>query len=192
MIETERRTMTVKDGLPDKRKAKGVQRKQAFPKDKLGKYIQLDDFYDIKTELYIPDAENFKTVQASLTGWIHVESDMTTEILDRVLYLCQKRIKDLIRNWQQQMFHQQSIVVFKTADKPKRNIRESQYLTLDLVLFVKPLMIFDRHSITAMVEPFIKNVIENHIMGHQEFEITRNLKMEARKFKNKRVECNVE
>jgi hypothetical protein len=39
---------------------------------------------------------------------------------------------------------------------------------------------FDRHMIKKIVEPFIQTIIDNYLLDNQEFEVTRNKKVDNR------------
>lgn len=176
--------MTRLDGLPDKRLLKGKERRKAAPKDHFGKNIPIDEYQDMKVELYIPHCVRFNTIQISILGWIKLNPDITSNKLDFILYLIERKIKDKIRFWNNPFFRKESIVTFKTADFSKSNTKSTQYLDCDVVLFVMPGMIFDRLSIKAMMEPFVYNIIDDYLLTSDYFEVTRNANIDNRASKS--------
>jgi len=114
-----------------------------------------------------------------MTMWIKPQPGLTTNSIENSLYLIKKKIKEKIRNLKIPIFRQESIVEFRTGNSSHR-VAEIGYLEVDIVFYVIPFTIYDKPIIKKFVEVFSAEVIDDYLLTSEEFQITRNLKIEGR------------
>jgi hypothetical protein len=148
-------------------------------RDKLGKGFHLGKYNDVEINISIPNFHTFKTIQVDLTCWIKPIDDINAHEFEISQAILKKRIKEFIRNVRIPILQKESIVCIKCGVIDNK-LSELKYLSTDIVLYVKQPAEFNKNTVLSLVNPIAHEIIEKFLPDQQTFEITRNLKMEAR------------
>ena len=121
-----------------------------YKKQKKGKGMKKKKIGLAEYESYVPDSKNFKTLQLRVTGWIKTDEDMTQHEFDKVQSSIKYRIKQLIYlEGRTNTLHKDVCIV--DIDTPYlatgNKIKPRQYLKIDVVLFIKDDMKYDRYLV---------------------------------------------
>jgi len=174
--------MIKKEILLDSDKRKGKRKKEyIYSKTRNGKDFNLKPYNNMKIRIDIPNVDRYYSIQSTMTCWITIQPDVQQKELDNYLFLLRKRIRNKIREWQQEYFRQESIVIIDTADLPITRRTQCQYLTIEITHFIMDKMIYNKNEIQNLLWPFLKEIIDVHLCIDDVFTIIRNKKMEARK-----------
>lgn len=125
---------------------------------KIGKYIPLGEYDNVKIGYGTVDHKNLKTIYLKLNSWVQPIND--SDDFDSSIYKSRKRIKELIYNLRNEYFKPQCIVDLDIRTKGIK-IEKRSFMNLEVTLFVEKQ--FDIK--TKEVKNNIKKITETIIDG---------------------------
>lgn len=131
--------------------------------DKKGKNLRKRQMGLVEVAVYTPNVNTFKTTQMRLSGWVTPNPDATQEDYDRVMGSTKFRLKRMVRDWSEshRFFQPESIVDLDTSDViPKSRKRQYQFFKVDIVLFVRDDLEYDKYFVTVTTEDIAERAIE--------------------------------
>lgn len=124
---------------------------------KIGKFIPLGDYKEIKLGYGTVDHRNLKTIYIKLNSWVKPDSDNTD--FDKIISLSRREVKELIRNKDLEgLFKKESIVDLDIRTKGIKLDKRS-FMNLEITLFVENY--FDVKS--SQVKNLVKNLVHEVI-----------------------------
>jgi hypothetical protein len=124
---------------------------------KIGKFIPLGDYKEIKLGYGTVDHRNLKTIYIKLNSWVKPDSDNTD--FDKIISLSRREVKELIRNKDLEgLFKKESIVDLDIRTKGIKLDKRS-FMNLEITLFVENH--FDVKS--SQVKNLVKNLVHEVI-----------------------------
>jgi len=133
--------------------------------DRNGKGVVMRKIRDIEYSAYVPNVHTYKSVQVKICGWITPDPTADQEFYNKQIFLATHRIRNVIREWSKTTghFHQECIIDFDMSSIiAKHKIKTHQFIKIDVGLFTKPGMGFDKEYVKESVED-ISNLIVNKL-----------------------------
>ena len=121
---------------------------------KIGKYIPLGTYNEVKMGYGTVDFKNLKTIYLKINTWVQPENE--TEDFDSTIHKSRRRIKEIIYNLKNPYFKQQSIVDLDIRTKGIK-LEKRSFMNLEVTLYVEKQ--FDVKS--KELKTFIKDLGEN-------------------------------
>ena len=100
---------------------------------KIGKYIPLGTYNDVKIGFGTVDFKNLKTIYLKLNSWVQPENE--TEDYDTLIYKTRRRIKEIIYNLKNPHFKEQCIVDLDIRTKGIK-LEKRSFMNLEVTLYV--------------------------------------------------------
>lgn len=130
---------------------------------KLGRYIPLGDYKNVKIGYGTIDHKNLKTIYLSFTSWLEPSDDSYN--FDSIVKSSRNDIKRLIFNLGMDIFRPESIVDLDVRTNGIKREKRS-FMNLEITLFVsKPLNIKDKElkkDLTKLMEVVIDECLKDH------------------------------
>jgi hypothetical protein len=121
---------------------------------KIGKYIPLGTYNEVKMGYGTVDFKNLKTIYLKINTWVQPENE--TEDFNSTIHKSRRRIKEIIYNLKNPYFKQQSIVDLDIRTKGIK-LEKRSFMNLEVTLYVEKQ--FDVKS--KELKTFIKDLGEN-------------------------------
>jgi hypothetical protein len=121
---------------------------------KIGKYIPLGTYNEVKMGYGTVDFKNLKTIYLKINTWVQPENE--TEDFNSTIHKSRRRIKEIIYNLKNPYFKQQSIVDLDIRTKGIK-LEKRSFMNLEVTLYVEKQ--FDVKS--KELKMFIKDLGEN-------------------------------
>ena len=140
-------------------------RSKSVPKDKFGKSVTKKKVDLVSYGAWIPNIITFKTIQLKLTFWNATNQEVNQSHYDKVVYLTKYRMKQMIRLWSKQQvgFREESIIEFDMSavtNGNKTTIKDKQHIRIEVVLFTKPDLIYDKRYVNLITENMSQRIID--------------------------------
>ena len=123
---------------------------------KIGKYIPLGTYNEVKIGYGTVDFKNLKTIYLKLNAWVQPENE--TDDFDYLISKSRRKIKELIYNLKNPYFKQQCIVDLDIRTKGIK-LEKRSFMNLEVTLYVDKQ--FDVKS--KEVKTVIKDILETTI-----------------------------
>jgi hypothetical protein len=123
---------------------------------KIGKYIPLGTYNEVKIGYGTVDFKNLKTIYLKLNAWVQPENE--TDDFDYLISKSRRKIKELIYNLRNPYFRQQCIVDLDIRTKGIK-LEKRSFMNLEVTLYVDKQ--FDVKS--KEVKTVIKDILETTI-----------------------------
>jgi hypothetical protein len=123
---------------------------------KIGKYIPLGTYNDVKIGYGTVDFKNLKTIYLKLNSW--VQPDNETDDFDFLINKTRRKIKEIVYNLKNSHFREQCIVDLDIRTKGIQ-LEKRSFMNLEITLYVNKH--FDVKS--KEIKNTIKNIMENTI-----------------------------
>jgi hypothetical protein len=121
---------------------------------KIGKYIPLGTYNEVKMGYGTVDFKNLKTIYLKINTWVQPENE--TEDFNSTIHKSRRKIKEIIYNLENSYFKQQSIVDLDIRTKGIK-LEKRSFMNLEVTLYVEKQ--FDVKS--KEIKTFIKDLGEN-------------------------------
>jgi hypothetical protein len=125
---------------------------------KIGKYIPLGTYNNVKIGYGTVDFKNLKTIYLKLNSWVQPENE--TEDFNSTIYKSRRKIKEIIYNLRSPYFKQQSIVDLDIRTKGIK-LEKRSFMNLEITLYVDKQ--FDVKS--KEIKTILKDLFESTIEG---------------------------
>jgi hypothetical protein len=123
---------------------------------KIGKYIPLGTYNEVKIGYGTVDFKNLKTIYLKLNAWVQPENE--TDDFDYLISKSRRKIKELIYNLKNPCFKQQCIVDLDIRTKGIK-LEKRSFMNLEVTLYVDKQ--FDVKS--KEVKTIVKDILETTI-----------------------------
>ena len=123
---------------------------------KNGKYISLGEYNNVKIGYGTVDFKNLKTVYLKFNSWLQPKNE--TEDFNLILSKSRRKVKEIIRDLQNENFKSQSIVDLDVRTKGIRMEKKS-FMNLEITLYVEKT--FEIKS--KIIKEFLKTTSETII-----------------------------
>ncbi len=125
---------------------------------KIGKYIHLGDYKEVKIGYGTVDFKNLKTIYLKLNAWVEPENEELD--FDKTISFARKSIKELIRTHDfNGYFKKESIVDLDIRTKGIKMNKRS-FMNLEITLFVDNFFDVKSQSIKSILKTFLYSSIE--------------------------------
>lgn len=124
---------------------------------KIGKYIPLGEYNNVKIGYGTVDHKNLKTIYLKLNSWVQPEND--NDDFDSSIYKSRRRIKEIIYNLRNENFKSQSIVDLDIRTKGIK-IEKRSFMNLEITLFVEKQFDIKTKEIKTQIKRVIENIID--------------------------------
>jgi len=125
---------------------------------KIGKYIPLGDYKEVKVGYGTVDFKNLKTIYLKFNAWIEPETDESN--FDKTILFARKSMKDLIRSYDfNGYFKKESIVDLDIRTKGIKMNKRS-FMNLEVTLFVDSFFDVKSQNIKILLKNFIYKSID--------------------------------
>jgi hypothetical protein len=125
---------------------------------KIGKYIPLGEYNNVKVGYGTVDYKNLKTIYLKLNSWVQPESE--SEDFDSSILKSRRRIKDIIYGLRNLNFKSQCIVDLDIRTKGIKMEKRS-FMNLEITLFVENQFDIKSKEIKNSVKKIIENIIDD-------------------------------
>jgi hypothetical protein len=133
---------------------------------KIGKYIPLGTYNDVKIGYGTVDFKNLKTIYLKLNSWLQPENE--TDDFNYVISKSRKKIKDLIFNLKSPYFKEQSIVDLDIRTKGIK-LEKRSFMNLEITLYVNDQFDIKSKDIKNVVKDLFESVIDEGISDKKLF-----------------------
>lgn len=113
-------------------------------------------------DVFTPNVSTFKTVQIRLGGWVKPFPEASQQDYDLVMKLTKFRLKRMIRNWSGSygFYQPESIIDIDTSNvTPRSKDKPRQYFKVDIVLFVRPELDYDKYFVTITTQDLVERAV---------------------------------
>lgn len=125
---------------------------------KIGKYIPLGDYKEVKIGYGTVDFKNLKTIYLKLNAWVEPENEELD--FDKTISFARKSIKELIRTHDfNGYFKKESIVDLDIRTKGIKMNKRS-FMNLEITLFVDNFFDVKSQNIKSLLKTFIHSSID--------------------------------
>ena len=100
---------------------------------KIGKYIPLGTYNDVKIGYGTVDFKNLKTIYLKLNSWLQPENE--TDDFNHVIHRSRRKIKEIVYNLKTPYFKEQSIVDLDIRTKGIK-LEKRSFMNLEVTLYV--------------------------------------------------------
>lgn len=125
---------------------------------KIGKYIPLGTYKDVKIGYGTVDFKNLKTIYLKFNSWVQPENE--SDDFDYTISKSRRTIKEIIYNLQNVNFKRQSIVDLDIRTKGIK-LEKRSFMNLEVTLYVEKQFDVKSKEIKNSIKDIIINVIDN-------------------------------
>jgi len=140
---------------------------------KIGKYIPLGEYKNVKVGYGTVDFKNLKTIYLKLNSWVQPING--NEDFDSSINKTRRIIKEIIYNIKNENFKPQCIVDLDIKTKGIK-IEKRSFMNLEVTLYVDKLFDVKSKSTKNVVKEIIENVIDNGLTDKNLFNFNKNKK----------------
>ena len=133
---------------------------------KIGKYIPLGTYNEVKIGYGTVDFKNLKTIYLKLNSWLQPENE--TDDFNYVISKSRKKIKDLIFNLKSPYFKEQSIVDLDIRTKGIK-LEKRSFMNLEITLYVNDQFDIKSKDIKNIIKDLFESVIDEGISDKKLF-----------------------
>ena len=125
---------------------------------KIGKYIPLGTYKDVKIGYGTVDFKNLKTIYLKFNSWVQPENE--SDDFDYTISKSRRTIKEIIYNLENVNFKRQSIVDLDIRTKGIK-LEKRSFMNLEVTLYVEKQFDVKSTEIKNSIKDIIINVIDN-------------------------------
>ena len=125
---------------------------------KIGKYIPLGTYNEVKIGYGTVDFKNLKTIYLKLNSWVQPENE--TDDFDHMIHKSRRKVKDIIYSLKDPHFKQQSIVDLDIRTKGIK-LEKRSFMNLEITLYVDKQFDVKSKEIKNNVKDILSMVIED-------------------------------
>jgi len=133
---------------------------------KIGKYIPLGTYNDVKIGYGTVDFKNLKTIYLKLNSWVQPENE--TEDFNSTIYKSRRKIKEIIYNLRNPYFKQQSIVDLDIRTKGIK-VEKRSFMNLEITLYVDKQFDVKSKEIKTILKELFETTIEDGLSDKKLF-----------------------
>ena len=140
---------------------------------KIGKYIPLGEYKNVKLGYGTVDFKNLKTIYLKLNSWVQPTNE--NDDFDTSINKTRRIIKEIIYNLRNENFKPQCIVDLDIKTKGIK-IEKRSFMNLEVTLYVDKIFDVKLKSTKTMVKDIIENLIDNGLTDKNLFNFNKNKK----------------
>ena len=140
---------------------------------KIGKYIPLGEYKNVKLGYGTVDFKNLKTIYLKLNSWVQPNNE--NDDFDTSISKTRRIIKEIIYNLRNENFKPQCIVDLDIKTKGIK-IEKRSFMNLEVTLYVDKIFDVKSKSTKTMVKDIIENLIDNGLTDKNLFNFNKNKK----------------
>jgi len=126
---------------------------------KFGKYVELNEYENVKLNYGTVDQKNLKTIFLTLNSWLEpIEYDNH----DKIIYNSRRKIKERIRNEKNEYFKKESIVDIDIKTKGIKRGKRS-FMDIQITLFTEKDFLIKMPEIKKYLQNLLENIIKNDL-----------------------------
>ena len=133
---------------------------------KIGKYIPLGTYNDVKIGYGTVDFKNLKTIYLKLNSWLQPENE--TDDFNYVISKSRKKIKDLIFNLKSPYFKEQSIVDLDIRTKGIK-LEKRSFMNLEITLYVNNQFDIKSKDVKLIINDLFEHIIDEGLSDKKLF-----------------------
>ena len=133
---------------------------------KIGKYIPLGIYNDVKIGYGTVDFKNLKTIYLKLNSWVQPENE--TEDFNSTINKSRRKIKEIIYNLRSPYFKQQSIVDLDIRTKGIK-LEKRSFMNLEITLYVDKQFDVKSKEIKTILKDLFEITIEDGLSDKKLF-----------------------
>jgi hypothetical protein len=133
---------------------------------KIGKYIPLGTYNDVKIGFGTVDFKNLKTIYLKLNSWVQPENE--TEDYDSLIYKTRRKIKEIIYNLKNPHFREQCIVDLDIRTKGIK-LEKRSFMNLEVTLYVDKQFDVKSKEIKILIKDIIEQTIDEGLSDKKLF-----------------------
>ena len=124
---------------------------------KIGKYIPLGTYNDVKMGYGTVDFKNLKTIYLKLNSWVQPEDE--NEDFNSTIHKSRRKIKEIIYNLRSEYFKQQSIVDLDIRTKGIKLDKRS-FMNLEITLYVDKQFDIKSQEVKTIIKDLVETTID--------------------------------
>lgn len=140
---------------------------------KIGKYIPLGTYNDVKIGYGTVDFKNFKTIYLKLNSWVEPENE--TEDFNFVIQKTRRKIKEMFYNLKNTYFKQQCIVDLDIRTKGIK-LNKRSFMNLEITLYVNEQFDIKSKEVKTTIKDLIELVIDKSLNDKNLFNFNKSKK----------------
>lgn len=125
---------------------------------KIGKYIPLGTYNDVKMGYGTVDFKNLKTIYLKLNSWVEPENE--TDDFDFIIQKTRRKIKEIIYNLKNIYFKEQCIVDLDIRTKGIK-LNKRSFMNLEITLYVNKQFDVKSKEVKTSIKDIIELVVDN-------------------------------
>jgi hypothetical protein len=134
---------------------------------KIGKFIPLGDYKEVKVGYGTVDFKNLKTVYIKLNAWVKPDSEESN--FDKIISRSRREIKELIRTSDlNELFKKESIVDLDIRTKGIK-LNKRSFMNLEITLFVEKHFDVKSTNTKNMMKTLTNNVVDSCLKNESLF-----------------------
>jgi hypothetical protein len=133
---------------------------------KIGKYIPLGTYNDVKMGYGTVDFKNLKTIYLKLNSWVQPENE--TEDFNYTIHKSRRKIKEIIYNLKTSYFKQQSIVDLDIRTKGIK-LEKRSFMNLEITLYVDKQFDVKSKEVKSIIKDLIETIVDSGLSDKKLF-----------------------
>jgi hypothetical protein len=140
---------------------------------KIGKYIPLGQYKNVKIGYGTVDCKNLKTVYLKLNSWVQPNDDDDDHNFETLLSKSRKKIKNYINDLSDEKFKSQCIVDLDVKTKGIKLDKRS-FMNLEITLFVNKQFDVKHKEVKEHIQKIITDIINDSLTNRNLFNFYKN------------------
>ena len=128
---------------------------------KVGKYIPLGTYNDVKIGYGTVDFKNLKTIYLKLNSWVQPSNE--TDDYEQIISKTRRKLKEIVYNYNSPLFKKQSIVDLDIRTKGIKLDKRS-FMNLEVTLYVNEQFDVKSKNIKLLLKDLIISIVEDGLI----------------------------
>lgn len=133
---------------------------------KIGKYIPLGTYNDVKIGYGTVDFKNLKTIYLKLNSWLQPENE--TDDFNYLIGKSRRKVKEIIYNLKSPYFKDQSIVDLDVRTKGIK-LEKRSFMNLEVTLYVNNQFDIKSKDVKLIINDLFEHIIDNGLSDKKLF-----------------------
>ena len=140
---------------------------------KIGKYIPLGAYKNVKIGYGTVDFKNLKTIYLKLNSW--VQPDNETDDFDFTIHKSRRKLKQIVGELKNPLFKEQSIVDLDIRTKGIQ-LEKRSFMNLEITLYVNKQFDIKTKDIKNSIKNILENVVDEGLNDKKLFNFNKSKK----------------
>ena len=133
---------------------------------KIGKYIPLGTYNDVKIGYGTVDFKNLKTIYLKLNSWLQPENE--TDDFNYLIGKSRRKVKEIIYNLKSPYFKEQSIVDLDVRTKGIK-LEKRSFMNLEVTLYVNNQFDIKSKDVKLIINDLLEHIIDEGLSDKKLF-----------------------